>query len=99
MSLTKWTRAPDKVTRFGDMPVMLWLRPGDMRAICGEVDMQLTYAGPTYAVSIEGTANTYLATQFEDEPSPDEFQAHVLKVLEILSQTGELFGVVPPAKR
>lgn len=103
MSLTKWTRAPDKVLRFGDMPVMLWTKAGDMRAICGEIEIEVyrssfesdtPFRMPIRGTTTDGGHFCYSGPSFAQEPSSVEFEAEVVKALERLSQTGELYGHV-----
>ncbi|HTQ08949.1 MAG TPA: hypothetical protein VMI31_02645 [Fimbriimonadaceae bacterium] len=96
MSLTHWTRAPDKVVRFGDMPVMLWTKPGDIRAICGEVEVSVCiqstgrYAGPIRCTGKLGEFGGYGGAEWPEEPSPELFESYVLRVLDLLSREGRL---------
>jgi hypothetical protein len=93
--LTQWSRAPDKVIRFGDMPVMLWLKPGELKAVCGEVEIEVCQRGNHYAAPVRGVAPLgipfgYSGSEWEEEPAPEVFREYVLSMLENLERTGQL---------
>ena len=104
--LTKWSRAPDKVIRFGDMPVMFWLRPEEFRALCGEIEISVNSLGSDekpYRVDVSGGFDhdrffQRTLLELEREPDGEFFQGYVMNQLEMLSRTGELFGNVSHAR-
>ena len=107
-SLSKWTRAPDKVIRFGDMPVMLWLKTGEFRALCGEIEIavaaRLASNDRPYNIEVSGGFDRERffhrnLLQLDAEPDAEFFEGFVVNQLEALSRTGELFGNVSHARR
>jgi hypothetical protein len=105
--LSKWSRAPDKVIRFGDMPVMLWLKPAEFRALCGEIEISVSstssLASKPYSIDVAGGFDNdrffqRTLLELDEEPDSPFFEAFVLNELEALSRTGELFGNVGHAR-
>jgi len=78
------------------MPVMLWTKSGGMRAVCGEVEIEVCrqatgcFTGPIRGSSGIGEFQGYDGAKWSDEPSPQAFESYVLKVLDTLSSQGRL---------
>ena len=86
---------PDKVTSMAGMPVMLWLAQGALRAECGTVEIEVIKSGEKYRGPIGGRNSRddffgYSGMEWNEEPTADEFEAYVMRVLELLSRDGRL---------
>lgn len=73
---------------------MLWLASGQMRAICGEVEINVLprnggFFGPVTG-SKPGGHYGYEGAVWQDEPTADEFVGYVLAMLENLRRDGRL---------
>ncbi|HTQ08948.1 MAG TPA: hypothetical protein VMI31_02640 [Fimbriimonadaceae bacterium] len=94
-TLTQWKRAPDKVARHRGLPIMLWLKPGDLRAICGEVEIEVFHSRHgEYRAPIRGRSSRgdygYHGHTWEEEPTPQDFESYALNCLETLDREGRL---------
>jgi hypothetical protein len=94
---TKWHRAPDKTIRYATYPVMLWLKPGDLKAVCGTVVIDTYEFEPgKWRCPIRGGGREvywdYSGMESDHEPTREEFEAYVQSVLEALDRDGKLHG-------
>lgn len=75
---------------------MLWTRPGDMKAVCGESEIEVWRSSDgAYRGSIRWSLSAQRfggsgGMKWVEEPSPSEFEAYVLHVLASLLRDGYL---------
>lgn len=72
----RWKRAPDKVIRYKGVPVLLWLKPDDIRAIRGEMTSEVYLRSKEkYAAPIRLPRSGYSGMEWDSHPTAEEFEA------------------------